>query len=108
VLPRSQAGLAGNVFEEDGAVFDITASGDRPMFGVKDRSMRASGVDTADGGRLSTLAGLVGLCIGGVRVRRGGLRNQTARSRGQRDAYHHRGKFTKRTPAGSALKFSIP
>jgi hypothetical protein len=56
------------------------------VFGIEHGRMRCPCIDATHGEWLSTFTRLVGLRIGSMGVRRGGLRNQAVRTRNQRDA----------------------
>jgi len=108
MLPSRQAGLACNVFEKDGALFDEAAGGDGAVLTVEYRRVSASGVDSANGGSLSAFPGLIGLRIGGMRVRRGGLWSAVARARDQRGAERDGCKPEDGNRPGSGLNSVIP
>src|ERR1019366_3082339 len=71
---------------------DEATGGDRPVLLVEHGGVRARGVDSANGGSLAALAGLVGLRVGGMRVRRSGLRNRALRTRKQSGTERRAGK----------------
>ena len=108
MLPSRQAGLACNVFEKDGALFDETAGGDGTVLAVEYRGVCASGVDPANSGSLSAFPGLIGLCIGGVGVRRGGLWSAATRARDQQSAERDGCKPADGNRPGSGLNSVIP
>ena len=108
MLPGRQAGLACDVLEKDGALLDEAAGGDGTAFAVEHSRVSTSGVDSSNGGSLAAFTRLVGLRIGSMGVRRGGLRGATAGACDRHGAEHDCGKPEDGRRPGSELNSVIP